>query len=103
TVWIEAGRENGDAVLRVRDCGMGIAASEQVDVFEKFVRGSAAKQSCIQGTGIGLAMVKEIVKGHRGEVQLESEVGQGSTFTVRLPIGGTATGGVDDQNPGSRG
>jgi signal transduction histidine kinase len=103
TVWIEAGRENGDAVLRVRDRGMGIAPSEQVHVFEKFVRGSAAKQACIQGTGIGLAMVKEIVKGHRGEVQLESEVGQGSTFTVRLPIGATAAGGVDDQNPGSRG
>ena len=86
TVWIETGQESGRAVLRVRDRGMGIPPIEQVHIFDKFVRGSAAKQACIQGTGIGLAMVREIVRGHEGEVHLASEVGQGSTFTVRLPL-----------------
>jgi signal transduction histidine kinase len=86
TVWIEAAEESGSAVLRVRDRGMGIPPLEQVHIFDKFVRGSAAKQACIHGTGIGLAMVREIVRGHEGEVHLASEVGQGSTFTVRLPL-----------------
>jgi signal transduction histidine kinase len=86
TVWIETGEESGSAVLRVRDRGMGIPPMEQVHIFDKFVRGSAAKQACIHGTGVGLAMVREIVRGHEGEVHLASEVGQGSTFTVRLPL-----------------
>jgi signal transduction histidine kinase len=85
TVWIEASEENRSGVLRVRDRGMGIAPEEQARVFDKFVRGQAAKDACIQGTGIGLAMVKEIVKAHGGDVQLISEVGHGTTFTVRLP------------------
>jgi signal transduction histidine kinase len=101
TVWIETGEENGSAVLRVRDRGMGIAPHEQASVFDKFVRGTAAKQACIQGTGIGLAMVKEIVRGHRGEVHLDSAVGRGSTFTVRLPL--CATGVRNDEDPGGGG
>jgi signal transduction histidine kinase len=92
TVWIECGNEDGRAVLRVRDRGMGIAQQEQARVFDKFVRGQAAKAACIQGTGIGLAMVSEIVKAHDGEVHLASELGQGSTFTVRLPLNGTGNG-----------
>jgi signal transduction histidine kinase len=92
TVWIETGLENGRAVLRVRDRGMGIAPQEQARVFDRFVRGQAAKEACIQGTGIGLAMVREIVKAHAGDVHLASELGRGSTFTVCLPLGGAANG-----------
>jgi signal transduction histidine kinase len=86
TVWVETARENGSAVLTVRDEGMGIAADEQPKIFDKFVRGEAAKKACIQGTGIGLAMVKEIVRAHDGEVAVSSNIGEGSTFTVRLPL-----------------
>jgi two-component system sensor histidine kinase SenX3 len=85
-VWIETGGENSNAVLRVRDHGMGIPQHEQNRIFDKFVRGQAAKDSCTQGTGIGLAMVRQIVHAHEGEVLLASGVGQGSTFTVRLPL-----------------
>jgi signal transduction histidine kinase len=92
TVWIETGSENGRAVLRVRDRGMGIPIEEQPRVFDRFVRGQAAKQACIKGTGIGLAMVREIVKAHAGQVHLASEVGKGSTFTIRLPLGERSTG-----------
>jgi signal transduction histidine kinase len=53
------------------------------------VRGEAAKKACIPGTGIGLAMVKEIVTVHHGELDLSSEVGHGSTFSVRLPLSNT--------------
>jgi signal transduction histidine kinase len=86
TVWVETDCDNDAAVLRVRDEGIGIPPEEQSRIFEKFVRGEAAKKACIPGTGIGLAMVKEIVSVHHGELGLASEVGRGSTFMVRLPL-----------------
>lgn len=86
TVWVETGCEREVAVLRVRDQGIGIPDGERSRIFDKFVRGEAAKRACIQGTGIGLAMVREIVRAHRGEVEVDSEVGRGSTFLVRLPL-----------------
>jgi signal transduction histidine kinase len=85
TVWVETGSEGRMAVLRVRDEGIGVPPEEQSRIFEKFVRGEAAKRACIQGTGIGLSMVKEIMGAHHGHVDLHSEVGRGSTFVIRLP------------------
>ena len=86
TVWVAAARDHGTAVLSVRDNGIGIAANEHARIFDRFVRGAAAKQACIQGTGIGLAMVKEIVQAHHGELEVISEPGAGSIFTVRIPL-----------------
>jgi signal transduction histidine kinase len=86
TVWVETGREGRSAVLRVRDAGIGIPPEERKRIFEKFVRGDAAKRAAIPGTGIGLAMVQEIVRVHRGEIEVAGAVGSGSTFTVRLPL-----------------
>jgi len=86
TVWVETGCEKRAAVLRVRDQGIGIPPEERSRIFEKFVRGQAAKEACIPGTGIGLAMVQEIVRVHHGELDVDSEVGRGSTFVVRLPL-----------------
>ena len=85
-VWVETACDGGTAVLRVRDEGIGVPLEEQARIFEKFVRGDAAKRACIPGTGIGLSMVKEIVGAHHGQVTLQSEVGRGSTFTVQLPL-----------------
>ena len=86
TVWVEVGHEAGDAVaIRVRDRGIGIPAAEQKQIFEKFVRGSAAKSGTIRGAGVGLAMTRQIVEAHRGEIRLESCPGEGSTFTLLLP------------------
>lgn len=86
TVWV--GVDFGPRYLgiRVRDRGLGIPSGEQRDVFRKFIRGSGAKLECIPGTGIGLAMVRHIVEAHRGEIQLQSTPGEGSTFTVLLPM-----------------
>jgi signal transduction histidine kinase len=86
SVSVDTGSDGRMAVLRVRDEGIGVPPEEQSRIFEKFVRGEAAKRACIQGTGIGLSMVKEIVGAHHGQVDLQSEVGRGSTFVVRLPL-----------------
>jgi len=76
----------------VRDEGIGIPGEEHARIFEKFVRGEGAKRACIEGTGIGLAMVKEIVEVHRGNVQVSSEPGRGSTFEIRLPLSEAVAG-----------
>jgi signal transduction histidine kinase len=86
TVWVEMAREQGRLAIRVRDRGIGIPASEQKNIFKKFVRGSGSKTAHIQGTGIGLAMARHIVEAHDGEIRLESETGKGSTFTILLPL-----------------
>lgn len=66
----------------VKDTGQGIPAAQIEKVFERFETGSDPKQS---GMGLGLAIVKEIVELHKGEVRVQSEVGEGSTFTFLLP------------------
>ena len=57
---------------------------EQGKIFEKFVRGKAARDSNLRGSGIGLAMVKRIVESHRGKVELKSVEGQGCSFRIEL-------------------
>jgi signal transduction histidine kinase len=85
TVWLEWGLENGRVAIRVRDRGAGITPDERKEIFRKFVRGTAAEEGNVKGSGVGLAMVRHIVDAHRGEIQIESLVGAGSTFTVLLP------------------
>ncbi len=72
--------------LDVADTGMGIDADDRHHLFERFYRGRKVRQSLIHGTGLGLAIVKEIVDLHEGEIEVESELGKGSTFTIRLPM-----------------
>jgi signal transduction histidine kinase len=74
--------------LRVRDQGPGIPVEEQKEIFNKFVRGAAARASSVKGTGVGLAMVRHTVRAHGGEVRVESCPGEGSTFTILLPLEG---------------
>jgi signal transduction histidine kinase len=75
-----------DVILTVRDRGIGIPGADQARVFERFQRGSNV-EGRIAGTGIGLAGAKQIVEQHGGAITLKSQVGKGSTFTVRFPAG----------------
>ncbi|MEA3194895.1 MAG: hypothetical protein QOD26_3228 [Betaproteobacteria bacterium] len=75
-----------DAILTVRDRGIGIPGQDQSRVFERFQRGTNV-EGRFQGTGIGLAGAKQIVEQHGGAITLKSQVGKGSTFTVRFPSG----------------
>jgi light-regulated signal transduction histidine kinase (bacteriophytochrome) len=77
-------RANGRVAVSVRDRGVGIPKREQATVFEQFVRGSIARTAGIRGTGIGLTMVRHIVRAHNGEVSFTSAEGAGSTFTILL-------------------
>jgi signal transduction histidine kinase len=86
TVQLEIKKEGELLAIAVRDGGLGIPADEQIKIFRKFFRGSAARTSGIKGTGIGLAMVNHILRAHGGEVGVESKPGVGSTFTLRLPL-----------------
>jgi signal transduction histidine kinase len=90
TVWVEWGLDRECVAIRVRDKGLGVQASERKAIFRKFVRGSAAAAGNVKGSGVGLAMVRHIVMAHGGEVTVESQPGQGSTFTLLLPAMGKA-------------
>jgi signal transduction histidine kinase len=92
TVRIDA-RDRGDRVeINVSDTGIGIPADEVASVFDEFFRASNAKKSERDGTGLGLSIVKQIVERHGGEISVQSEEGQGTTFTVILPKNGPARG-----------
>jgi len=81
--------EDGGARLTVRDSGTGIPAQEVPRLFERFHRVQSARSRSIEGTGIGLALVRELTLLHGGDVTVESAEGSGATFTVTLP-GGSA-------------
>jgi signal transduction histidine kinase len=73
--------------MTVEDNGIGIPEEELPHIFERFYRGDQPRMMQISGTGLGLAIVKEIVELHGGDVTVESNVDEGSSFTVWLPIG----------------
>ena len=75
--------------LAVRDTGVGIAEDQRERVFERFHRIEGTHARTYEGTGIGLALVQELVKLHGGSVRVDSAVGKGSTFTVTIPCGRT--------------
>jgi two-component system phosphate regulon sensor histidine kinase PhoR len=78
--------ENGEAVVTVRDFGPGIAPEHLPRLTERFYRIDVGVSREQGGTGLGLAIVKHIIARHRGRLSIESKLGEGATFTVRLPL-----------------
>ena len=82
---VTARREGPSVVIRVSDNGPGIPRRDQKRIFDKFYRAQDPLARSIEGTGLGLAMVKHIVRAHGGHVAVESEVGKGAAFSIALP------------------
>jgi signal transduction histidine kinase len=83
---LSAFAEGKSAVIRVSDTGIGIPASDQKELFNRFFRASNATGRSIPGTGLGLAIVRMIVVNHGGDIELKSTEGAGTTVTVWLPL-----------------
>jgi PAS domain S-box-containing protein len=84
---VRAARDGGHAVVTVSDTGIGIDAAELPRLFERFHRIPSARARSDEGSGIGLALVRELVGMHGGDVAVESTPGAGTTFRIRLPLG----------------
>jgi PAS domain S-box-containing protein len=87
TIAVSVQADGRSAVLEVRDTGVGIPADQLPHLFERFHRVPNARSRTHEGTGIGLALVRELVKLHGGEIDVTSAEGAGTTFTVRVPLG----------------
>ena len=79
-------RENGNVLVKVSDTGIGIAKEHHTKVFERFSQIDASDSRKYEGTGVGLALVKELVELHRGRIWVESEIGRGTTMAFTLPL-----------------
>jgi two-component system phosphate regulon sensor histidine kinase PhoR len=85
-IGVRVSQVDGKIKISVSDKGVGIPASEHQKIFEKFYRGSGAQAKKTRGSGIGLAITKQVAEMHGGEVEVESEPGKGSTFRLVIPI-----------------
>jgi signal transduction histidine kinase len=87
-ITVTAAVRDGQAMLQVRDTGMGISAEDQQRVLAPFRRGAAAERAEVQGIGLGLSIVKAIAEGHEGRVTIESSPGHGSTIGIAVAASG---------------
>jgi PAS domain S-box-containing protein len=98
-VTVHVQQEAGKQIIRVTDTGVGIAPTDQARVFDKFFRSQRREMMQEKGLGLGLAIVKSIAEQHGGSVDVESKLGEGSTFTFVVPMRATRT--EDGSAPGS--
>jgi two-component system phosphate regulon sensor histidine kinase PhoR len=82
-------QSDNQAIIEVVDQGIGISSEDQQRIFERFYRVDRARSRERGGTGLGLSIVKHIAQSHNGTVQVHSQIDKGSTFTVRIPLGGS--------------
>lgn len=85
-VVVESERQGPNAIIRVRDTGIGIPPEHQTQVFERFYRVDKARSRAEGGSGLGLSIARSIVESHSGSVTLSSEPGSGTIVTVTLPL-----------------
>lgn len=85
-ILVSSRNENGSILISVEDKGIGISKMEQKKIFEKLYRVSTGNIHSTRGFGLGLNYTKAIVEGHGGKITVESELGKGSVFTIKIPI-----------------
>ena len=87
-VVLSLARERGQALLQVRDSGVGITPADQQRIFDRFFRSDPSRSRRQGGTGLGLSIAAAIGRRHRGEISVASKPGSGSVFSVKLPLAG---------------
>ena len=93
TVWLDAEAAAGAIRIAVRDRGVGISEHDRKHIFDRFYRAEGDISKRVKGAGLGLSLVQHIVAAHDGTVECRSRVGEGSTFTIRLPTAPVKKGG----------
>lgn len=91
TVGVAVQEADGHIKVTVSDSGIGIAENDQAKVFEKFYRAEDKRAREVTGSGLGLALAREVIRLHGGDITLESILNEGSTFTLSLPAGAPST------------
>jgi signal transduction histidine kinase len=93
--WLKISLKNGDGSIKiiVEDKGIGIAKKDLKQIFSPFYRAKSVVDAQIHGNGLGLSLVKQTVEAHQGKIEVESEVGKGSLFSIQLPVAKTEGGG----------
>ena len=99
SVRVSVASEDGETRLEVADSGIGIPSRDLSRIFERFYRVDRARSRDTGGTGLGLSIVRHVAENHGGSVSVESELGRGTTFEVRLPAVRTARNGAPTEGP----
>lgn len=89
-IGIKANREENWAEVSVKDSGAGIPPDNLRKIFDRFFTTKTADNQGQGGTGLGLALCRDVIEAHQGRIRVESTVGKGTTFTLKLPLAGTA-------------
>jgi signal transduction histidine kinase len=94
-VRVKVGVEEKELYVRVSDSGIGISSDDIDKVFDKFYRAKDRRLARITGSGLGLAIARQLIRGHDGDITVQSELDQGSTFTLTLPVTERVQGNED--------
>lgn len=95
-VWLDAEAAGGEVRIGVRDRGVGISEHDRKHIFDRFYRVNGEIAKRVKGVGLGLSLVRHIITVHGGKVECEGRVGEGSTFSIRLPAVSITGGGLDE-------
>ena len=103
-IGVDLSQCEGSVAVSVKDAGIGIAPDDQQRIFHQFYRATAAGDRRVTGTGLGLAIARHVVRAHGGRIEVDSRLGRGTTFMVRIPVAVVAapreTSGVSASVPG---
>ncbi len=85
SITIQTGRLANEAFISIKDTGIGISSNDLPHIFERFYRADQARSTNTGGNGLGLSIVKRIIEGHQGSIDVQSELGSGTKFVIKLP------------------